>query len=305
MNVKYDMVVDFARPSKSNTLIISEGDTNSRVCHFTLLANKTPMDMIDVTVATVRGVKGDGSTIYGDATILEDDDGNKLNEVEYVIPAAVADEAGSVTMTISLMGTDGSQITSFEFYLKIRNALYNEDDYISDSDMSGFRDLLNRCMTAIQKIEQMTENEALPNPYALSLNIEGELTQYNGSSAKEVSLSDMAYILEDGEVVEESLDESAAGLAAKSAREAAQSAYDAALSKMETTEAAQTAAVSAETAVAASNNAENKAGQAEAYVNQIRMLMGDLMMPEEEGSYNLKVSIDDQGVVTYSWQATE
>lgn len=233
MKVPYDLVVDFARPSKSNTIIISEGDTNSRVCHFTLLANKQPFPMSDVTVATVRGVKSNGSIIYGEAEILEDEDENKLNEIEYTIPASIADEAGNVTMTITLLSVGSEQLTSFEFYLQVRNALYNEDDLVTQSDLSGFRDLLNRCLVAVQKIEAMTENTALPNPYPLNINIEGTETSYSGSEMKSISLSNIAYIGETIEELEHAIDESAAGTCAEYADQAAASAAEAQAVKLE------------------------------------------------------------------------
>lgn len=228
MNVKYNMVVDFARPSKSNTIIISEGDSNSRVCCFTLLFNKQPFGMIDVTVATVKAVKQNGSVVYGDAEITTDENGNKINEVIYTIPAAIADEAGKVSMTITLMSSQGEQITSFEFYVTVRNALYNEDDYVSDEDLSGFRDLLNRAMAALEKMEVMTSQEALPNPYPFVLEVDGNSHSYNGSAALSVVLGNIAYLNEDEETeVEESLDETAAAQAAASATAAAHSALEA------------------------------------------------------------------------------
>jgi len=228
MNVKYNMVVDFARPSKSNTIIISEGDANSRVCCFTLLFNKQAFGMIDVTVATVKAVKQNGSVVYGDAEITTDENGNKINEVIYTIPAAITDEAGKVSMTITLMSSQGEQITSFEFYLTVRNALYNEDDYISEEDLSGFRDLLNRAMAALEKMEVMTSQEALPNPYPFTFEVEGNSHSYNGSTAVSVALGNMTYINEDEEVEpEESLDETTAKQAAASANAAAKSALEA------------------------------------------------------------------------------
>lgn len=302
MKVSYDLVVDFARPSKSNTIIISEGDTNSRVCHFVLLANKVPMDMSTVTVATVRGVKGDGSVIYGDATILTDDNDNYINELEYTVPAAITDEAGNVTMTITLLGSDSTQITSFEFYLKIRNALYNEDDLVSESDLSGFRDLLNRALTAVQKIEVMTESETLPNPYPLTINLEGVENVYSGAQAVTLTLEKMAYIADaETEEAQEAIDESAAGAAAASAEAAATSEYNAGLSERAAAGSAEDAADSAQNALDAKTEAETAKGQAEAYATQAQQLLNKLSLPTVAGTYKLKVTVTD-GVVTYSWE---
>lgn len=284
MKVSYDLVVDFARPSKSNTLIISEGDVNSRVCHFVLLANKVPMDMSTVTAATVRGVKKDGSVIYGDATILTDENDNYINELEYTIPAAMTDEAGNVTMTITLLGLDSTQITSFEFYLKIRNALFNEDDLVSESDLSGFRNLLNRALAAVQKIEVMTKSETLPNPFPLTFNLEGTENIYTGAEALTLTLENLAYISEEvGGEIEDSMDESAAGAAADSAQQAALSEYNANLSAVTANNAAVTATDNAQAAVDSATGAASSAGMAEAYLNQIRNLITGAEIPDGAG----------------------
>ena len=271
MQVKYDLVVDFARPTKSNTIIIAEGDANSRVAHFVLLANKLPMQMTDVTVATVKAIKDDGSVIFGDARIIEDEYGNKLNEVEYIIPASMTDYAGNVTMTISLMSSMNELITSWEFYLKVRNALYNEDDYVSESDLSGFRDLLNRSEAAVKKIEEMTAQNALPNPYPLNINMEGEDIAYSGRETVDIELVNMAYIGE-AKGYEEPIDESAAGAAAESARQAKVSEYNTNLSKTAAEFSASVAQEGASKAIASMNSAEGYAGMCEAYRNQCRDL---------------------------------
>jgi len=265
MNVKYNMVVDFARPNKSNSIIISEGDVNSRVCCFTLLFNKQAFGMIDVSVATVRAVKQNGSVIYGDAQITTDENGNKINEVTYTIPGEMADEAGKVTMTITLMSSAGEQITSFEFYLTVRNALYNEDDYVSDEDLSGFRDLLNRSMAALEKMEVMTSQEALPNPYPFVLGIEGNKRSYNGSEVVEIMLGNMTYIDESEEVeAEESLDETAAKSAAESATAAEASALEAKRAAAQASEAIAEVSASVQAVEEYKNLAQGYQGQAAA-----------------------------------------
>ena len=268
MKVRYDLVVDFARPNKSNTLIIAEGDRNSRLLHFTLLANKQPMDMSDVTVATVKGIKADGSVIYGDATIIKDELDKNLNELEYVLPENLSDLANKVTMTITLMADDGSSISSFEYYIEVRNALYSEDDYISEEDMSGFRDLLNRAMTTLQKMELMTKEEALPNPYPINVTIDEEEYNYNGADQIDIDLSDIAYMKDEPDIDSEDVDESAAGVAVKAAREAKEAALQSqGASALATT--SKDLAIEAELSASGyAENARNSAGLAQAYATQ-------------------------------------
>ena len=226
MVVNYNLVVDFARPSKTNTILIAENDVNSRNCCFKLLSDKTPFDMTNVTTATVQGVLPTGSIIIGEATIVQDEDENNINEVTYLIPSALTETPGTVTMTITLADSEGARITSFEFYLKVRNTLYNEDDYISDEDLSGFRDLLARARAALARMEQMVQADALPNPYPLRIEVDGVEYEYTGDDLVEIFMGDVAYIGEVTGLVEVTEDDSSAGRAAASAEEAAQSAQD-------------------------------------------------------------------------------
>lgn len=236
MVVNYNLVVDFARPSKSNTILIAEDDANSRNCRFTLLADKQPFDMTNVTTAVVQGILPSGSVIIDEATIEQDDEGNNINVVDYLVPNAFAETPGTITLTISLNDNLGARITSFEFYLKVRNALYNEDDYINDDDLDGFRDLLARSQAALEKMEQMTENDALPNPYPIRVEVDGVEYEYKGDELVEIYMGDVAYLGEVSGTVEITEDDSAAQQAIHAAEEAAESAQDCASKLDEMTE---------------------------------------------------------------------
>jgi len=219
MEVLYNLIVDFVRPNKSNLIIVSEGDSNSRVLHFTLLQDKVPVDMTDVVSATIKAIKPDGSVVFADAAILEDEDENQINELAYTITSDLTKAAGKVTLVVSLLGNMGEVLTSFEAYINVRNALYNEDDYVKDDEVSGFRDLLAKCQAALKKMEQMVEKESLPNPYALNLTIEGVEKEYDGSEEVSVTLNDLTYLAEDF-VLAEATDESAAKVASEAAASA-------------------------------------------------------------------------------------
>ena len=235
MQVKYNMVVDFARPNKSNTVLIAENDANSRNCYFTLLFDKAPFDMTGVTTATVLGITSSGQRIYGDATIIQDEEGNNTNQLSYLIPLAITENAGNVTMTVTLTDNVGARITSFEFFIKVRNALYNEDDYIDEDDMAGFRDLLARTRAALERMEQMVQQDALPNPYPIRITVDGVEYEYNGENLVEILMGNVAYLGPTSGTVEITEDDSAAERAAESAREAAESASSAGQSVIDMT----------------------------------------------------------------------
>ena len=220
MYVNYKMVVDFARPNKSNTILVAEDDANSRNCLFTLLFDKAPFDMTGVRTAEVRALKPSGAIVIDTATIHMDEDEHLINELEYLLPDSLTNETGTVTLTITLADNMGARITSFEFYLKIRNALYNEDDYIDDDDMAGFRDLLNRTRAALARMEVMVQQDALPNPYPIRITVDNVEYEYNGSQMVEILMEEVAYIGAMSGSVEITEDDSAAAIAVRAAEEA-------------------------------------------------------------------------------------
>lgn len=213
MEAKYTLIVDFARPQKTNTVIISEGDADSRVCEFHLLNDKQAFDMGDVASASVRGVRDDGSTIVGIAEIVKDEHDLNTNVVRYVIPASVSDIAGKVTITITLLALSGAVITSFEFYINIRNSLYNENDAsFNEQDLSGIRDLLNRTKEYLDEMKAIAHVEELPNPFMLRIVIDGVEYTYTGRVETDIELGHIAYI-DEGDPLhpeEDSIDETSA-----------------------------------------------------------------------------------------------
>lgn len=194
MNVVYDMVVDFARPSKTNTVLVMQNDANSRVLRFILMNQGRPFDTSGVAIVSIKAVKPDGKVIYDNASVSQDSDGKNINEVVYTVPPALTSTSGQVTMTITLQSAANESISSFENYLLTRNELYNEDDYASDDDLSGFRDILSRATEAVAKIEELTKQSALPNPYPLRIIMGDQTFSYDGSLLVNVPLTGIAYL---------------------------------------------------------------------------------------------------------------
>lgn len=230
MKAKYNMVVDFARPSKSNTIIVSEDDSESRVAHFTLLFNNKAFDMSDVTGALVTSSLPSSAIVLGDAELIYDEDGNIKNEVEYTIPTELTRTSGKVTMTITLTGVVDEQptsITSFEFYITVRNSLYNDSDATSSADMESFRALYTEIKEKISVLGAMINEGELPNPQAMEITVDGNHYTYKGTKEEEhvdIKMGRVAYLGDSVGEVLNTVDESAATQAKASAKSAKESA---------------------------------------------------------------------------------
>ena len=142
-------------------------------------------------------MKPDGKVIYDNASVSQNSDGENINEIMYTVPPSMTAAAGQVTMTISLQSAANESISSFENYLLTRNELYNENDYASDDDLSGFRDILSRATEAVAKIEELTKQSALPNPYPLRVQLGDQTISYDGSILVNLPLTGIAYLGKD------------------------------------------------------------------------------------------------------------
>lgn len=196
MDVKYDMVVDYARPSNTNELLVSENDHLSRICHFVLKENGRDLDVSDVASYTIIARKPDSTTSYDSGTLDTDDEGNLLNEITYKIPQALTEVTGTCTCLIRLKTTANEVLSSPEIYIRSRNLLKEEDDSDSD-DYAGLRDILERATEAIAKIETIANKSRLPNPYALRLTVGDKTYTYDGSETISVAFNVLAYLSTD------------------------------------------------------------------------------------------------------------
>ncbi len=193
LKISYTMTVDFARPSKSNTILIMKGDTGTREIDFVLMNNGVPLDVSEVSVVIVKAVNSTGAKIYDSTEVLRNEMGERINRVDYTIPAAIANVSGKTTLTLTLMAGE-NELSSWELYVLVGNELYDEDGEASDDTTAGFRALLSRMNAAVQRVENMSTVTELPNPNPFRLVIGKDQYTYNGAETVEVALGTMPFL---------------------------------------------------------------------------------------------------------------
>lgn len=134
----YDVMIDLMNP-RQNILCLKRGDKGASAIRFTIMNNGNPFDMSDVSVATVKGVKPDKTIIYADATIEKDEEGNNINVIDFDLPEQSTTVIGKSTYELTLQDVGLAIITTFDFYVSVEDLLYNEEDYLSEDDLAGFR----------------------------------------------------------------------------------------------------------------------------------------------------------------------
>lgn len=186
MYITYTFFVDFARPQRTNELLVSQYDDMSRVARFVLMNNGKPLDIDEEYAVTVNALLPDESVVLVEAALSEDEEGNQINEILFPIPSVMTKAVGKSTLTISVYkksegNVPSHQLSSFEFYVNTRNEIYSGSQQDED-EIAGLRDLMERAADAIATVEQFAAQTALPNPFPLRTLMEGETYDYNGSS---------------------------------------------------------------------------------------------------------------------------
>lgn len=146
----YRPIVDLANPRSFN-IVVKRNDKGSRMVVFTLAWNGKAFDMEDVGLICVKGVKPDGKIIFQDC-VVED------NKVYYLMSEQVCNVTGKVTMELEIQSKSGTIISSFEFFIIVENLLFDENDLLSDDDLSGFKSFMIRAELAAQNAEKVVED---------------------------------------------------------------------------------------------------------------------------------------------------
>ena len=199
MTITYTIVIDLARPLKTNTIEIHKDDNNSRRLRIVLMNNGKKLSMYEkdaegnitsqYTSATIKCIKPDKTAIIGDCEISTDADGNMINEVTYTLPDDVATVSGLSIYTVTLGSSTGESLTAPEFYVKVINQLYSADEYITDTQFKGFEDLYEKTVAALKQMQTFTK-EGIKNPHALSIVMGDQTFVYDGSADVQVTLAD-------------------------------------------------------------------------------------------------------------------
>lgn len=200
MDIMYTFLVDFARPQRTNELLVMQNDALTRVARFVLMNNGKALDVSDVDAVTINAVLPDESRITAEASLLTDDDDEPLNEIIYAIPASMTSAIGKTVVNISLYSNpendDPKLLNSFEFYINTRNEL-NMDDGDDEDDYAGIRDLINRSIEAVALVEQLIARSTLPNPYPLRIILEDTTYNYDGSRMVTVDFGNLLTRIDD------------------------------------------------------------------------------------------------------------
>lgn len=173
MNVNYNIIIDLTNNDRKHVVEVKQTDRSTRVLRFVILDRNKPFDMSKVIAASVKGIKPDGTIVYAAGEIEQDEEDNNKNSVIYTMSDHVTSTMGVISFEVQLLSTDGTMITGFDFYVDVINQLYDEDDYISESDLTGFKSYMVRTFNAALATERTSK--AFEDTYGTVATIKEEL----------------------------------------------------------------------------------------------------------------------------------
>lgn len=155
MEVVHQIIVNLKDNTRTHTIEVRNDTVNAVKMSCTLLNGDKALDMSDVLLATIRGVKPSGAIVYADATIEQDEEGNNINVVSYVFSKIALAEVGHSTYTVTLMSSEAQLICSFDIYVDVLNQLYDEAVLWGENDLSAMRSYMTRALNACQTAEEV------------------------------------------------------------------------------------------------------------------------------------------------------
>lgn len=147
MEVTYKIILDFARPNKTKTIEIMQNDVRSRKVQLVLMNNGRPVDGTEIGRVIIKAYKPDETIIFAEANIVQKN-GVNTNVVEYTLPADAARIVGKSIYAAVIYETSLAQITSPEWYVNVTKQLYDEEDYVSSNELSGFMRYVSDALNA-------------------------------------------------------------------------------------------------------------------------------------------------------------
>ena len=175
----FEIMIDLSNP-RQNIICLKQHDRGATTVKLSIMNNGVKFDLSDAAFVSLKGVKPDDTVIYAGVDFVQDDDGNNTNVLMCNLPEQVATVAGKSTYEVTLTDQYAGTITTFDFYISVEALLFDEEDYFSESDVSGFRVYLIRALNAAQRTEEFAEafRQAYGNESEILENIQALKTYY-------------------------------------------------------------------------------------------------------------------------------
>lgn len=140
-DVTEKIILDLDRKTMNHSVSMKLGDTKTRELCITLKNCGVVYPLDGTLFAIIKAIKPDGTKVYNDCVI-------RGNEIRYTVKNQVIAMEGVVTCELELYGSDGSLLTSPQFYIEVYKDLFSDNVVESENEYSGIQEALKICQEA-------------------------------------------------------------------------------------------------------------------------------------------------------------
>lgn len=142
--------LEFGKERIRTSVSICKGDTLSRVICITLLNEGAVYEIPENAIATLLATKPDGKTVYNDCSISG-------NEIGYTVTNQLISTVGDVECQVKITTSDGGEVTSPVFLIRVYERLFDESIVESSNDYQALQVYCLRAQEACAKTEARLE----------------------------------------------------------------------------------------------------------------------------------------------------
>lgn len=149
MKIAHKLVIDFVRNNHVE-VEITKGSTNTVELDMMLLEDGKKVDAFKIGAVSLKAIWPDGGVTFADAGDMSEE-----GHVYYTVSDSIMNTVGKNTCILQLVGKEGGIVNSFEFYIIVKSQLFDENQYLSNNDLLGFRTYMLRAQDAARESEEV------------------------------------------------------------------------------------------------------------------------------------------------------
>lgn len=145
-----NMRIDMDQERVRSSISVRQGDTKTRVIHFTLTKAGKIVDLSNVRAVSINIVKPDGNICYNDCVICG-------SEIQYTITNQTINVCGECNCEIQIIYDDMSMITTPGFYIYVYNKNINQKALESQNEYTLLVDKAKEAVKYSEQAEALKE----------------------------------------------------------------------------------------------------------------------------------------------------
>lgn len=147
MKITRKLVIDFAR-NYHVEVEITKGSANTVELDMALLEDGKKVAASEIGAVSLKAIWPDGGITFADVGDMSEE-----GHVYYTVSDSIMNTVGKNTCILQLIGKEGEIVNSFEFYIIVKSQLFDENRYLSENDLLGFRTYMLRAQDAARESE--------------------------------------------------------------------------------------------------------------------------------------------------------